>query len=464
MRNKNLLKKSGIYFIGNLSSKIMSALLIPIYAFYINAEELGYYELSKTMMGILAPIIVLAIWEAILKYVLSESNKFKQKKIISTSAIFTIAALLLFVILAFIYYMINGEEITYFGLIVTMIGLYTIATVWQYYARATANNRLYVTSGILSTVVNFTGVILLVVVLDLGLLGLILSYILGQLSMVLLIDKKLKIIRTLNFKEFDFAILKGMLIFSVPLVFNLTSAWFISGFGRLIITYNMGNNANGLYSFSNNFSMIINTIGAVVTMAVIEEAILSMNNTQSTEEFSETLQDIYIAFQTIGILSLPFISIFYEFLSSTDYSNSLIYVPGLLFYAITNTMASNVGSVFQAIGKTKYQFLTTALGGLMTFLISVILINHIGIFAVILGQIIGAVTMLISRYLFVNRFSSLELNWVPILNLYLVFLVLSIITINSHFIINLIIGLVLIGVVIYKNKEIINTLLNKLRG
>ena len=54
-----LLKKTGLYFIGNLASKMMVALLIPIYAFFVKSEELGYFDYTQTIMNILIPIIFL---------------------------------------------------------------------------------------------------------------------------------------------------------------------------------------------------------------------------------------------------------------------------------------------------------------------------------------------------------------------------------------------------------------------
>src|SRR5690606_36744450 len=100
MLSNNIVKKSGIYFIGNLSSKIMSALLIPIYAFYVNSDDLGYFDFSQTIMGVISPIIILAIWEAVLKFVLSEDDTKIKKKIMTTSAVFSLIMAIVFIICA----------------------------------------------------------------------------------------------------------------------------------------------------------------------------------------------------------------------------------------------------------------------------------------------------------------------------------------------------------------------------
>ena len=75
MDKKRILKKTGLYFIGNLSTKLLSAILVPLYAFYVNAEDLGAFDYSQTLLNIVVPIAFLCVWEAVLKFVLAEEEK-----------------------------------------------------------------------------------------------------------------------------------------------------------------------------------------------------------------------------------------------------------------------------------------------------------------------------------------------------------------------------------------------------
>lgn len=460
MKNR-LLKKTAIYFIGNLSSKIMSALLIPIYAFYISAEDFGTYDFSQTLMGIISPIIVAAIWEAILRFMLSEDDDIKRKKVMSTAITFSLSMSTVFVILATIYVNFTNNSILFANQIILMIVLNTLVYIWQYSARGTANNKLFVISGIVSTTVNFIMVLILVVYLKLGLLGLYLAYNMGQLAIILILESRLKLITSLKVSDFDYGILKKMLFFSSPLVFNLISAWFISGFGRTIITLRLGNEANGVYSFANKFSILITVIGSVVTMAIIEEAILSLKNKQLDTEFYKTIQTLFLFFLGLITIAMPAINVFYIFISKTDYQSSIYFIPGLLLYAVFNTMASNIGSVFQAINKTSYQFITTLLGGIMTVIISLLFISTFGVMAVIIGQIIGAFVMLISRYIIINKFIEFKINWLPIVFLVGIFCIVSVITLNVTIFVNIIIELLCIVIIAYINKDIIMSTLKK---
>lgn len=461
--NNRLLKKSVIYFIGSLSSRIMSALLIPIYAFYISVDDFGTYDFSQTIMGIISPIIVISIWEAILRFMLSEDNLEKKRRIISTSIIFSIFMSLIFVVFSTIAISFFSSPPEFAHQIIIMIVLHTLVYVWQYAARGSSSNRLFVISGITSTIVNFLMVLLLVVYLKLGLFGLYLSYNLGQISTIIVLEFKLRLIGNMKLKYFDYNILKMMLIFSAPLVLNLISAWLISGFGRTIITFKIGSSANGMYSFANKFSMLITMIGSVITMAIIEEAILSIKNKKIDSRFAETIQELFELFLELLIIAMPAISIFYEIISNTNYNESIIFVPGLLLYAVFNTMASNVGSVFQAINKTGYQFTTTLLGGLTTVFVSWLFINILGIHAVVIAQILGALIMLITRYFIVNKFINFKISWKSIINLIVVFSIVVLISLNANLGINIILELLFIVFVAYLHKSFIVKIFDKLK-
>jgi len=138
-------------------------------------------------------------------------------------------------------------------------------------------------------------------------------------------------------------------------------------------------------------------------------------------------------------------------ISTTDYYDSMEYAPWLLLYAVSATMASNIGSVLQAINKTKYQFVTTVIGALVTVVISYGLISSIGIYAVIIGQVIGGITMLLTRYKLINKFVSFKINWRPILRMTILFIGTTVICLNTHFLVSFIVLILAMGIVCYIN-------------
>ena len=72
MSTGRLAKKTGLYFIGNLSSKIVSAAILPIYAFFVLPNDLGAFDNAQVWANIFATVCFMAIWEAILKFFIAE--------------------------------------------------------------------------------------------------------------------------------------------------------------------------------------------------------------------------------------------------------------------------------------------------------------------------------------------------------------------------------------------------------
>lgn len=437
MEGKRLIKKSILYFVGNMASKLLSTLLVPLYAFYIMASDLGYYDYSQTVMNIIVPIFFIAIWEGILRFTLCENSKERKEKVIGTSVWFVLLMSIILVLGILMLNILLPNNIDYMWYIIFMILANGYAIIWQYYCRALEKNNVYVIASVIGTVVNLVCNLVLICVLNMGIESLYLSYIMGQVAIVIFIEKNIKVISRLKIRHFDYIILKEMLRFSSPLVLNLISMWLISGFGRTIIVSKLGVEANGMYSFANKFVVIVNMIGSVITMAIIEEAIIAIKSKDVGEEFNTAIIILFNMFYQIIFLAIPILVIFYQFIKSTEYYDSLSLLPILLLYAVFMNMSSNIGAIFQVINKTKFQFVTTIIGAVVTVAVSYLLIGSLGMYAVIIGQCFGAGSMMISRYIFVNRYMTLRIKWMKISLISIVYIVLSYLYIQEKVIISI---------------------------
>ena len=67
MKIKNgFLKKTSIYFIGTLSTKMISILLVPIYAYFVAVNELSEYDYLVTIASTISPVVFASIWKPFL--------------------------------------------------------------------------------------------------------------------------------------------------------------------------------------------------------------------------------------------------------------------------------------------------------------------------------------------------------------------------------------------------------------
>lgn len=456
MESKRLLKKTGLYFIGNLSSKILTFLLVPIYAFYIKSDDLGYYDYAQNIMNIAVPLCFAAIWEAILKFVLQEDDEGKKNTVIATSAAFTLFVSFLICFAMTVYNAVISDKINSFFYVLLMIISYAVMFIWQYYARALGQNRIYVVTGILGTTVNFAVNILMICVFKFGLEALFISYIVGNILIVLTLEYKLKIISRIRKKYIDFTVLKKMLAFSTPLVLNLISTWLITGFGRMVINEHFGSAANGMYAFANKFAIIVTMLGSVINMAIIEEALIAAKKEGIGKNFVVTVETLFKIFQSIILLAVPAVTIFYYFIRNTDYIESIEYFPALLLYSLLMIMSTSFGTVFQVINKTKYQFITTVLGAVVTVVLSYAMLDFLKLHSIVLAQVAGAVVMLVSRYIFINKYVCFKVKWLPIIFMFVLYIVAAIVCLLSNNIVVSVVVLVALGAfVLLYNRDIV---------
>lgn len=424
MQKQRIVKKTITYFIGNASTKILTVCLVLLYAFYIDASDLGKYEYIQTLVNIIVPIFFFSIWEAVLKFLLSEKDTNIQKKIITTSALFSIIiSIVVFVVWGIYYTFISNFQVGAIYIVLTYI-TNGLTWVWQYYAKALEKNRIYIKSSIVGSIVHLVTIVLLITLTQMRLNALFIANILGIFSTFAVIEINLNVLKNIKKEDVDITILKKMAKYSLPLVINVIPFWAISGFGKMIVQNVLGGEANGIYSFANKFTVIITFFGTILNMAITEE-IFILGKEELEKEFSKILQQLIEKFLILTIIAIPFIRIFYSIINTTDYYSSMVYVPILLLYAIIMMLIENISIIFKVYEKTKYQLVATIIGSLVTILIALFTIDIYGIAGVVIGQLLGAIANIIIQYAYSRKYIKINFNYVRPTILLIIYILVS---------------------------------------
>ena len=70
-RIDKFLKDIGIYAIGNLGSKLITFMLVPLYTHYItNTDEFGYYDICLTVIFLFIPFVTLQLRDGAFRFLL----------------------------------------------------------------------------------------------------------------------------------------------------------------------------------------------------------------------------------------------------------------------------------------------------------------------------------------------------------------------------------------------------------
>lgn len=458
MKYVKLARKIEIYFIGNISTKLLSAVMIVIYAFYINSESLGKYEYIQTLANIIVPIAFLSIWESILKYMLSTKLDNEKKQVINTSAIFSLIVTTVILIVGIIYYNFVKNEQLYIYIVLVYI-FYGLSTVWQYYARCQNKTKIYVKSSVIGAFINLIAIVILICILKMDVKGLFIANIFSNFVILTFLECNLKIIKKINIKQFDTKLLKKMLVFSFPLVINDISLWLITGFGKTIIQNSLGASATGLYSFASKFTIVVNFLGIIINKALTEEMLVLEKN-EATLQLEKILQQLIEKALIFLTLCIPIIMIFYVVIAKTEYYQSKIYVPMLLIYSFIMLISTNLSIVFKIAEKNKYQFITTLTGAIITIIISFLTIYKIGVTGVILGQSVGGLVNTILRYKISKDLINLKINLKKSFKVLIIYFIVSIISLKISFVQNVLLEIFLFTMILFIYKKDINKILN----
>lgn len=464
MEGKSIVKKSGIYLIGNLTSKIAAALLLPIYAVYVTAAELGSYDMVVTICSIITPLIFCCLWEAVLRFVLKETSDEKVDKYISSVLFYLLAIAAIVVIGGSLAKSLFKINYPYYFYVIAYVLFFGSAQVFQAIARATKHNQVYVVAGIVSTGINFLGVLLFVCYLKLGSYGLLTAAILGQVTIILIDCIGVKIWGYFSQSNINMPLLKHMLIFSMPLILNQIIMWLIDGFSKVVINIHIGDEANGLYSFASKFSTLITTLGSVVAMALFEEAVLASNSSDFGKKYGKAVSNLNKMFYTMITIAFPAIIIFYHIFAGQEYMASKFLVPVLLIYSIMMNFATNLGSVFQVIDKTKYQFITTLLGAIGSCGLSYALVLRLDMYGVVVGQLIGSIILVVSRLLFILRYVKINIDYRMIFMNLILFVFVVILSINQGIVFNIVLFIIVCGLEAFLNRAFISAIPQKVKG
>lgn len=407
------IKKLFIYFIGVFSTKILSLLLVPIYAYFVDEEALGNYDYLVAIVSVVAPLIYVSLWEAVLKWCLNskEDNLIEKEKIISNVVIYFILSSIAVIFLFLAAFFIFSLDTKYLFSIIFFV-LYGATSLWQFSARALHENKIYVVSSIVGSATLIFVDLFFIFTATLDFFGLCLAYSLSQFIVFVLIEIKLKLLLKIKMALFDKNLLIKMIVFCFPLALNAVSLWAYTSGSKIIIQNYIGASENGLYSFASKFSLLISLFSSVFSMAIIEDAYSYTSLEIYKEKMNKIIGLISKSYFALIYLALPAIYLLYELaFKNTSYYGSAEFIFFLLLTALFTALSNNFGSAFQITNKTNYILYTTIAGAVSSIVISLVLVQFIGIYGVLIGGAVGPFVMMLIRALYAYKTTGLRIKW-----------------------------------------------------
>lgn len=443
---KNLFNNTLIFAIGNMGSKLISILMVPLYTFYLTTSEYGSVDLITTTVSMLLPVISLSVFDAVLRFAMDKSENVSS--VLSNGLIITVIGALLFT--AGVTPILNYFNVHYSLFLILILILQAVQSLFSEFARSIDKVKIFAFNGILGTLATAIFNLIFLIVMHKGIYGYLWSIVLAMLICCLFLIFSLKIWEKISIQLINWKISKRMLIYSIPLIPNALSWWANSAASRYFILYFVGVSANGLYAVANKIPSLLSMINSIFFQAWQLSAIDQYDSNQNNKFYSNVFmyysEVMFVATAMIIFLVKPIIKMF---ISSTFYDSWKI-VPFLLISVLYSCFAGFIGTNYIAAKKTSGIMITTLLGALINIAFNFVFTPILGVIGSSIASLLSFFIIFLLRVRDTKKFVQIkyDLKLFIINNLLLIMQILVMFVIDNIFIQELIIGILLIFMII----------------
>lgn len=457
-RNRKIVSNTIVFAIGNFGSKILTYVMVLVYTHYINAPDLGYYDLILTTVSLILPIFLMAFDEGIYRWLIGD-EKAERKEILSTCLkVTTIRSLCGIGLLFLLNLKFHFRDISLIALFIISSMLYQMVL---NAIRGLTNNKLYAGSGILNSLLILLFEAIGLIYLSMGIEALLISKMLANFITSLFIYLREPAFRGISKVPINKVLAKEVFKYSMPIIPNQISWWIVNSSDRYIILAFLGTTFNGIYTVSNKFPTIITTITGIIYIALQEIIIKEYTSDDRDEFYSETLKKYYVMLFCLILCAIPATKVIINWFVSTEYLDAWKFTGFLYLSIVFSALSSFLGIGYQISKETKRSVFSTASAAGINILINFIFIRTIGLHAASISTFIAYLSLFIIRVIHSKKYFDLKINWISFGTLTLASVGMIICSYLTN--VGLNIGLTMVAgvVTLYLNKTIIKTIIIK---
>lgn len=440
---KKTFTHSAIYGLGNMATKLIGLILLPLYTDYLSVSEYGILSIFEITSNILITILSVQMATSMMRWYSQEEDSKRKKSIILNSYFSSFIIQAIFISTA-IWFTKDFSSILfghskfeqYFFYLIFWVSLEVINRISFSLLRINERSVFY----IINVIIKFTSIlgfnIYYVAYKQIGIEGIILSQVLGNL-LVMGILLPYAIRKSWGGKP-NFIIFKEMASFGAPLIFSSVGMLIYTMSDRYLLKYLASDYHVGIYSLGYKISSVINIVILKSLQLGFLPIAYKIYNKKGAKEFFAKIQT-YIVF-IIFIIGIP-IGLFSKeliilFSSNPDYNIAYVIVPFLIvtFALLGVRFMLHLGLHFTK--KTKYHAFITLVAAIVNILVNLLLIPYIHYWGAAITSIVSALVLVALFYKYSQKFYPVNYEK----NRIFILFVLSIIIMGSGLLLNLFFG------------------------
>ncbi|KRG09608.1 hypothetical protein ACA29_22975 [Lederbergia galactosidilytica] len=450
---KKLFNNSLIFAIGDIGSKGITLLLVPLYTFYLTQSEYGSIDIIQVTINLLIPILSLSIFEAVLRYVMDNEDI---SAVFTNGFIITLISSILAALISVIIYFITSNELIFYVSLIIVFQLFQ--SLCAQFIRGIGKVKVFAINGIL---IAFTIAFMNVVFIawfKLGIKGYLLATIIGLLVSFIYINVSTNLVKYVKFSTINSSMSKTMLKYSVPLMPNSIMWWIINASSRYFILIFSGTFYNGLFAVAAKIPSILSIFNSIFFKAWQLSAIEEYKSNNKSVFFSK----IFNFYQQFLFIVIAFILLalkkVLEFAISSDFYAAWKYIPLLLVAVLFSSFSSFLGTNYIASKETKGVFKSSVLGGITNITLNLITIPLFGVIGASISSMLSFFVMTIMRWQDTKKYIDIEYNYKNILlNFILLIINITIMYLNLTSLFEYTLQIIIISLVLLNNRTLLKS-------
>ncbi len=418
---RRFLKTSGIYLIGQLSTRFVSLLLLPLFTTHISPEGYGLFDLGNAVISIAVALVFVEISSAVLRFGLESASEQRLSVVVSTAGA---SAFVSGILLTFIGVAIGLIFSPAYWPLVVGLGLSSAFSVFfQSVSRVYSLNTLFMTSGVVNSLTAAFINVILILGASMGAEALFIAAMAGNVAQIVLLSVMMRLKRaTLSMRNVDLDTLKTMLRYSVPLVGNSVALWCSTGLLRVILAAGAGPEANGYVGIADRFLVVMTIFSAITSLAWQETAYRERGAEERASLYSRAL-DLYVRALGAGLcLLLPVSYFVLPVLVSPEYSLVGSLLPSYFPVAVFAALGAFLATIFTAEKRTAMLLWSTLANASVSVISLLLTMPHLGVYGFVISSLAGGLVMVVMRFLLARRhLAALDIDYRLLIALLIVY-------------------------------------------
>ncbi len=251
-----------VYSLGNISTKIVGLLLLPLYTGKLSLLNYGRFTILEVTMTFLTMVLGLRITSAMMRWSAETNDKSEQGKILfNTYFILVINGVLINLIASPLkadlsnFFFDSTLYENFFIIIFAVVSLEILNQVPMNLFRFRGKPVIYSIIFVSKLTIVLLSNIFFLVYLDSGIIGIFYSQLIANVLVLFFTFPVL--LRNFTYK-YDFVLLKEMLVYSIPLIFSAISVQLLAIADRFIIKQLLDYTEVGIYSLGSKIAGVLN--------------------------------------------------------------------------------------------------------------------------------------------------------------------------------------------------------------